>query len=161
MLKSKNVSLAFLLSLVLLLIMTGCGSTKNTFIDKEVNPQIDVFGVKLNMDESSVHSAIGSNGEKAMCINGYEFEYAEKKINVGFNLDTKKARRITSKNPETSIYGIKPGTELNEAYKALTSNGFIKDESSKYKFHKENILVSIISMKGTHADGISVEINPE
>lgn len=143
----------------MLLILAGCANSSDSFIKNEVNPQIDVLGVKLLMDEKSALETVGSEGEKAMCVYGYEYDYSDKLINVGFNSDTKLVRRVCSKNPETSIYGIKPGMELSQAYEIISSNGFKKD--SKYNFQKEKVILSIISMKGTNADGITIEINPD
>lgn len=158
----KNKLLYILLTpFILLSILTGCGNEEDAFISKEVNPQINVFNVQIYMDESNVHEAIPTKGEKAMCIYGYEYEYEQSRVNIGFNSETEKVRRVTTKNPDTSIYGIVPGTELEEAYKILESHEFSKSESSKYLFYKENIRLTLISMKGTHADGVIAEINPE
>ena len=141
--------------------LAGCGSSASSFIEKEANPNINVLGIKLDMAEAKVHELTGVQGEKAMCIYGYEYEYADKLINVGFKSDKGTVRRVTTKNPDTSIYGIKPGTELAEAYSKINANGFTRDDISKYKFYKDNIIFSIISMKGTNADGISIEIKPD
>jgi hypothetical protein len=146
---------------MLLAILTGCGNGDDAFISEEVNPQINVFNVQIDMDESDVHKSIPTNGEKAMCVYGYEYEYGQSLVNIGFNSETERVRRVTTKNPDTSIYGIVPGTVLGEAYKLIDSHGFSKSESSKYIFYKENIRLTLISMKGTHADGVTVEINPE
>ena len=35
------------------------------------------------------------------------------------------------------------------------------DENSKYRFHKGNIILRIISTKGTNADGLTIEIQPD
>ncbi|MBB6444143.1 hypothetical protein [Bacillus benzoevorans] len=96
-----------------------------------------------------------------MCMYGYEYEYGQSHVNIGFNSETTMVRKVTKKNPDTSIYGIVPGTELKEVYKIIDSHGFSKSESSKYVFYKENIRLTLISMKGTLADGVTIEINPE
>lgn len=158
--KFKNNPLLIII-LILLTILTGCSNKEDAFITDEVNPQIDVFNVQIYMDEPDVHKAIPTKGEKAMCIYGYEYQYEESLVNIGFNSETEKVRRITTKNPDTSIYGIVPGTELEEVYKIIDSQGFSKSESSKYIFYKENIRLTLISMKAIHADGVIVEINPE
>lgn len=152
-----------LLAVLFLLIcaLSGCTASSNSFIEKEVNPQINVLGVQLLMDEAKVNEIIGSKGEKAMCVYGYENAYADQNINIGFNAGTQQIRRITSKNPDTSIYGIKPGTELAKAYEAIKAQGFTQEADSKYRFQKENVIFSIISMHGTQADGVSIEINPD
>jgi len=159
--KFKNKRLnATLLLITLLFVLTGCKSKTDSFIN-EVNSQINVLGVNLNMPESEVHKIVGSSGERAMCVYGYEYEFMDKQINVGFNSNTEKTRRITTKNPETSIYGIKPGVSLEEAYSIIEQNGFKKSDDSKYIFYKENIILTLISMKGINADGITIEIKPE
>lgn len=147
--------------LFMLFVFSGCANANNSFIEKEVNPQINVFEVQLLMDEQKVHETVGSKGEKAMCVYGYEYTYADKNINIGFNSETQQVRRVTTRNPDTAIYGIKPGVELAQAYEIMADKGFTKDAASKYRFQKENIIFSIISMKGTHADGLNIEINPD
>lgn len=161
-LKNKTARLSLLAALMLMFtaVFTGCAGSSDSLIEKEVNPQIDVYGVKIYMDEQKVHESVGSQGERAMCVYGYEYEYADKDINIGFNAETKQVRRVGTKNPETSIYGIKPGVDLETAYKALETNGFAKDEDSKYVFRKENVIFTITSMKGTNADGLTIELDP-
>ncbi|MGE5391027.1 MAG: hypothetical protein ACM3PE_08170 [Deltaproteobacteria bacterium] len=161
--KNRNIKrFTYVVLLILLFIsISGCSRSNDSYINKEVNPQIDVYGVKLMMDESKVKSLLGSPGEKAMCVYGYEYEYTDKDINIGYDSKSNQVRRITSKNPETSIYGIKPGAELAEAYQVLAANGFKESADSKYKYSKESIILSIISMKSTNADGITIEIKPE
>ena len=147
--------------LLMLFVLSGCADSSSSFIKNDVNPQINVFGVQLLMDEQKVHESVGSKGEKAMCVYGYEYAYADKNINIGFNSQTQQVRRVTTRNPDTAIYGIKPGAELSQAYEIIAAEGFTKDADSKYSFHKENIILSIISMHGTHADGLNIEINPD
>ena len=161
-LKLKNKPLFIRLTIfILLAILTSCGNVEDAFISEEVNPQINVFNVQIYMDEPDVHEAIPTKGEKAMCIYGYEYEYEQIRVNIGFNSETEKVRRVTTKNSDTSIYGIVPGTELEEVYKIIDSHGFSKSDSSKYIFYKENVRLTLISMNGTHADGVILEINPE
>lgn len=159
-LKNKKI-FSSILAIFILAILTSCSNEESAFIKEEVNSQINVFGVQIYMDELKVHEAIGTKGEKAMCIYGYEYVYDDKLINIGFNSDTEKVRRVTTKNPDTSIYGVVPGIELEEAFEILNSHGFEKSEGSEVMFYKENIRITLISMKNTHADGVILEINPE
>ena len=89
---------------MLLAFLTGCGNGEGAFISEEVNPQINVFYVQIDMDESDVHKNIPTKGEKAMCVYGYEYEYGQSLVNIGFNSETEKVRRVTTKNQDTSIY---------------------------------------------------------
>lgn len=159
-LKSRFFKALSFIALATVLATAGCSALGNSFVEKEVNPKVDVMGVKLYMEEEEVEKAVGVKGEKAMCINGYEYGYIEENLNIGFNIDTDEVRRITTKNPETSIYGMHPGISLEKAYEIIESEGFEKYQDDKYKFVKEDIILSIISMKGSLADGISIEIKP-
>lgn len=160
--KLKNrISLVLVLFIALIstYAMSGCNA-QSKFVKDEVNPAIEVMDVKLYMDEKEVHEKLKSPGEKAMCINGYEYEYSAQKVNVGFDSNTNKVRRITTKNPETSIYEIAPESSLDEAYKILKHKGFAKVGSSLYKYKKENVTFTIISMKNEIVDGVTIEIDP-
>lgn len=150
------------LALVLAVMMLwGCGSS-DPFVDEEINPKIDVMGIQLRMPEKQVHELAGSKGEKAMCINGYEYQYADSLINIGFTIDESKVRRVTTKNPDTSIFGIKPETELTTDTAALLEQaGFTKDSASNFKFYKENVMLTIISLHGDRVDGVAIELSVE
>lgn len=141
--------------------MTGCGNSVSTFIKNDINPNINVLGIKLGMTEEEVFKLAGSDGEKALCTQGYEYAYSDKKLNIGFDADTKTVRRITTKNPETSLFGITPGITAEEAFSKIQGSGFTKDSASDYKFHKENITLTVLSMEGNLADGLTIEIDPK
>ncbi|WP_161821969.1 hypothetical protein [Sporotomaculum syntrophicum] len=141
----------------MIIALAGCGNT-NSLINNEINPNIDVLGIKLNMPEAQVHELAASQGKKDMCINGYEYNYADKLINIGFDANQGKVRRITTKNPDTSIFGIKPGVDLATANAQLEKYSFSKEQASEFKFHKENVMLTIISMHGTLADGVTIEL---
>ena len=149
------------LALVLAVVMLWGCSSSDPFLEEEINPNIDVLGIKLGMQEDQVHELAGSIGEKAMCINGYEYQYADKLINIGFTIDESKVRRVTTKNPDTSIFGIQPGMELAAAAAQLDQFGFTKDQTSEFKFHKETVMLTLISMHGDLADGVSIELRVE
>jgi predicted small secreted protein len=158
----KKIVLTFISVLLLAsLIFTGCGNSASAFIKDKINPNIDVLGIQLGMTEEEVFKLAGSDGEKALCTQGYEYSYSEKKLNIGFNSETKTVRRVTTKNPDTDLFGIKPGMTVGEAFAKIDGIGFTKDSVSNYKFHKENVTLTILSMNDTLADGVSIEIDPE
>ncbi|MBP1743163.1 MAG: hypothetical protein H6Q58_141 [Firmicutes bacterium] len=158
----KKIVLA-LISVMLLsaAVMSGCGNSVSSFIKDEINPKIEVMGIGLGMSEEEVFKLAGSDGEKALCTQGYEYAYSDKKLNIGFNSETSTVRRITTKNQDTSVFGIKPGMTIDEAFSKIEGSGFSKDADSNYKFHKENITLTVLSMEGTLADGVTIEIDPE
>lgn len=141
-------------------VLTGCENSNDAFI-KEVNSNINVLGVKLNMKEDQVKTLVGAQVTKEPCVSGYEFNYEDKFVNIGFKNEEGTVRRITTKNADTSIYGIKPGTTLEDAFAKVKEAGFANDSNSKYKFHKNNIILTVLSMKETNADGVTLELDPE
>jgi predicted small secreted protein len=158
----KKIALTFISVLLLAsLVLTGCGNSASTFIKDKINPNIDVLGIQLGMTEEEVFKLAGSDGEKALCTQGYEYAYSEKKLNIGFNSETKTVRRVTTKNPDTTIFGIKPGMTVGEAFTKIDGIGFTKDSVSNYKFHNENVTLTVLSMDGAQADGVIIEIDPE
>ncbi len=151
---------SLLILAITLFTIAGCSNTTDSFI-KEVNSNVNVLGIKFNMNEDQVKKLAGSDVEKEPCITGYEFAYNDKLINIGFKNEEGTVRRITTKNHDTSIYGIKPGDKLEAAFAKIKESGFTVDSSSKYKFHKNNIIVTILSMKETNADGLTIELDPD
>ena len=158
----KKIVLA-LISVMLLsaAVMSGCGNQVSSLIKDEINPKIEVMGIGLGMTEEEVFKLAGSDGERALCTQGYEYSYSDKKLNIGFDSKPKTVRRVTTKNPDTSVFGIKPGMAIDEAFSKIDGSGFSKDADSNYKFHKENITLTVLSMDGTLADGVTIEIDPE
>jgi len=96
--RNKTVTRRVTQSLLLLIFLAvaGCSDEGDSFIKNEINPQINVSGIQLIMDESKVHEMVGSKGEKAMCVYGYEYGYTDQHINIGFNSQTKQVRRVTT-----------------------------------------------------------------
>ena len=56
---------------------------------------------------------------------------------------------------------MKPGMTVEEAFAKIEGIGFTKDSASNYKFHNENITLTVLSMDGTLADGVTIEIDPD
>lgn len=160
MLKNKKI---IALSLILILASTIFYFSqpyldKNYYIKTKINTQIDALGIKLLMPEKQVAELIGYKGKYAMCISGYEYDYNNSGLNVGFNINTDKVRRITITNDKNSIYGIHKGMTLKQARAILIGNQFAVEKDSTSNFTKENLRITVISMKGTNVDGITVEI---
>ncbi len=143
----------------LVVLLSGCASAPS--VDPKVNEQINVLGIQLNMTESQLDQLVSPKVDKAMCIFGYEYDYTDRKINIGFGAKTNKIRRISTKNRDHSILGIVPGIILEDAFAKVASLGYTNDGTSKYRFTSGNLILSIISMDGTLADGVIIEIKPD
>ena len=109
-----------LIQIVLFFVLVGCAG-KNIDVEK-VNSQINVFGVQLFSDVD--YKEI--NGVKAVeepCLKGYERNFDALDLTIGYGFD-KRIRRITTRNPNTSMFGVRPGTTFVECKQIILGTGF-------------------------------------
>ncbi len=104
----------------------------------KLQEQVNVYGVQLfsHVDYREI------NGVKAVeepCLRGYERTFDALDITVGYGFD-KKIRKITTRNPATSMYGIKPGMSLHEGRQKILQTGFVEfDPPFKFKSNRYSI----------------------
>ena len=146
-----------MIGIALFIITTGCSATEKTYAS-EANPSIAVEDLKLLMTEDEVFEILGTDGEHAPCVYGYEYNYDEKGINVGFRNGKSTLRRITFRKGQGSIYGIALGDTIESAKDKLKKAGLQSDDTSDFTFYVEDIYVSLLSKEGTDVDGITIEI---
>jgi hypothetical protein len=97
----------------------GRGMERDTLKD-----QIEVFGVQLysTVDYQEI------NGVKAVeepCLRGYERSFDALDIIIGYGFDGK-VRKITTRNPVTSMFDIKPGMTYGEGKQKILQAGFVE-----------------------------------
>lgn len=160
--KQKNklisLSLAFVLMLCMVL-MNGCSSRPEiSETAAEINSNIDISGVQLGMEEKSVIKLLGEDFEKSPCIIGYEYAYSDPDINIGIDIDAMCVKRISSRNPECTVYSMPVGIKCTEGAEVLYENGFENDGDSKFKFVREDVRITMLSADGEAADGFTVEL---
>lgn len=157
MMKRKNILISLALVAFVIVSITGMPFVLRNFQIREANKNIKVSGVVLGMTEEQAVKSIGSKGEFAMCVYGYEHTYEELGLNVGYRADNHRVRRINITNEKDRVYGINKGMNVDTARDILVKNEFIKDTESNYKFNKKNIRITLLSKEGSIVDGISIE----
>lgn len=139
-------------SMILLsLCVTGCFASR-TIADS--GKHFNVFGIVLN---SSVDYR-KINGELATeepCLRGYERTFDNMGITIGYGFDAR-IRKITTRNPTTSLYGIRPGMTAHEGKRLAQQAGFVEVSTCKYKLN-EISLTLLVDNKG-NVFGVTVEI---
>ncbi len=108
--------------LLLFLLLTGCMG-KQLERDK-MDHQVNVFGVQLFSDRD-YKEINGVMAVEEPCLRGYERSFDALDITIGYGFD-KKIRKITTRNPATSMFGIKPGVALREGRQKILQAGFIE-----------------------------------
>lgn len=122
------------------------------------NQHIQVASIKLGMSEQEVFEQLKVKPEEEMCVYGYEFNFKDEGLNLGFRVDTNTIRRITVINNTDTLYGIKNGMTLDEAKQVLLDAGFMSDETVKNRYKIDDVYFTVVSKKGTHVDQLIIEI---
>jgi hypothetical protein len=84
--------------------------------------RIDVFGIRpgSQVDYREINQLAAS---EEPCLKGYERSFDGLDIIIGYGFDHK-IRKISTRNPGTSMFGIKPGMSVTEASELIGKAGF-------------------------------------
>lgn len=105
---------------VLVAFLTGCagrGADRAALAGK-----VNVFGIELFSDVD-YRQLNGVAASEEPCLKGYERTYDALDVIIGYGFD-RKIRKIMTRNPQTSIFGIRPGMALAEGRQRLQDTGF-------------------------------------
>jgi hypothetical protein len=136
-------------SMISFLCLAGC-LVNHTRVD--VSSQICVFGIELysGVDYREIN---GVRSVEEPCLKGYERSFDQLEITIGYGFD-RKIRKITTRNPATSMFGISPGIQADEAVRLARQSGF--SEISAYRFKGQNNNLTLLVDKGK-VFGITME----
>lgn len=106
----------------LLILLPGCMSP-GIGRDK-IAGQTDVFGIELysDVDYKTINGVVAT---EEPCLRGYDRSFEALDLTVGYGFDNK-IRKITTRNLNTSIFGIKPGMTFEEGKKIILQAGFVE-----------------------------------
>jgi hypothetical protein len=131
---------------------SGCALKKQGSDD--INRQIKVFNVSLfaNADNGVIN---GVAPRREPCINGYEFNYDDLDLVVSY---TKNDRiwRITTRNKNTTMFGIAPGDSFSQAKEKIMQLGFTQSYT-RHKFAKDWCLFTLLVDEKNNVFGMTVE----
>jgi hypothetical protein len=101
-------------------LVTGC-AIRHLERDTLKN-QVNVFGVQLHSD-TDYREINGIKGVDEPCLKGYERSFDALDIVIGYGFDGK-VRKITTRNPATSLFGVSPGMTYEEGKRIIPHYGF-------------------------------------
>lgn len=114
------------MGLALLLLITalisGCLTPRPA--PESLRGRIDVYGVEL-FSAADYLVIQGVTAAEEPCLRGYERSFDQLEVIVGYGFD-KRIRKITSRNPQTSMFGVKPGMAFKEGEHLLLHSGFTR-----------------------------------
>lgn len=109
-----------LILILLILALAGC---RNGTIRPEMLPdQLQVFGVQLHSDRD-YREIDGVVATEEPCLRGYERSFDRLQLTLGYDFD-RRIRKIITRNPATSIFGVSPGMKFAAAGQLITAAGF-------------------------------------
>jgi hypothetical protein len=141
-----------IISLLVLLLLAGC--TARDTDHAKLNEQINVFGVALysNADYKQIN---GARATEEPCLKGYERSFDALDIIIGYGFD-KKIRKIMTRNPNTGIFGIRPGMSFEKGKQIINTAGFKRSELP-FKFIKDNYSLTFLVDRSQNIFGLTIE----
>lgn len=136
--------------ILLMLCMTGCMANQ---IRTDLSRQMHVFGIELY----SVVDFREINGDLANeepCLKGYERSFEKLDVTIGYGFNGR-IRKIASRNPGTSMFGISPGVSVEEGNRLAQKAGLIQD--SPYRYHGNDVTLSLLVDGKGNVFGITAE----
>lgn len=137
-------------ALLLSLCLTGCLTGR---AGADLAGRMNVFGVELysGVDYREIS---GIKGVEEPCLKGYERDFDRLGITVGYGFD-RKVRKITTRNPGTSLFGIAPGMPAETGRQLAKQAGLTEETPYRY-LGRDMSLTLLIDGKGK-IFGITVE----
>jgi len=130
--------LMFLAAAVSLALLAGCAGAGPSV--KAANDGLHVFGAKFG--SAGVPDGLaGVPAEETPCLNGRDFSYEAKEVLIGYT-HSGSIRKVVTRNPDTSIYGIRPGDDFASAESKVLAAGF-RETGAKHRYGNECCLLTL------------------
>ena len=142
--------LAAVMSIALLAGCAGAGPSA-----KAANDGLLVFDAKLG--EAGVPDGLtGVPSEETPCLNGRDFSYETRDVLIGYGHDGR-IRKVVTRNPGTSIYGIRPRDEFAAAEAKVLAAGF-RETGAKHRYGNECCLLTLAVDEAGRVFGLILEL---
>lgn len=144
---------SIMITLFVALLLAGCAS-KNISRDKLIG-QVNVFGVELfsNVDYREINGVVAT---EEPCLRGYERSFDALDLIIGYGFD-KKIRKINTRNPQTSLFGVRPGMPFEEGKLKILQAGFA-ESGSPYTFRAGRYSLTLLVDGNQKIFGVTVEV---
>ena len=111
-----------LIPLILLVPLLLAGCLNRNRVPDGMAAQVEVFGVQMFSD-ADYREINGVVATEEPCLKGYERSFDALDVSIGYGVD-RKIRKITTRNPSTSLFGVKPGMTFQEGRRKIVQAGF-------------------------------------
>jgi hypothetical protein len=138
------------IAILLSLCLAGCLANRAR---PDTSRQVQVFGIELysGVDYREIN---GIRATEEPCLKGYERGFDRLEITIGYGFDGR-IRKIFTRNPATSMFGITPGISAEDGRKLARQAGF--NEQSPDRYRNGDIILSLLVDGHNRLFGISIE----
>ncbi|MBK5275935.1 MAG: hypothetical protein JJE30_12900 [Desulfuromonadales bacterium] len=143
---------ARIIGLLLVICLTGCLASKGGI--NRIQGAKDVFGIEL-YSATDYREIKGVKGTDEPCLKGFERSFDALGISIGYGFDGK-IRKITTRNPETTLFGVHPGTQAKDAGRTLLQAG-LTDSGTPGRYTGDGLTLTLLVDGSGRAFGITVE----
>jgi hypothetical protein len=141
-----------LIPILLPFLLAGCMG--NRVENSGIDDQINIFGIKplSTVDYLQIN---GVTATEEPCLRGYERNFDALDVIVGYGFN-KKIRKIHTRNPNTSLFGISPGMPFGESKQKILQAGFVAS-NSPFVFTASDYSITLL-VDGDKVFGLTIEL---
>ena len=139
-----------------LLVLAGCAMPESNEALLELNENLEFGGLLLGMTDDAMREELGEPDAENPMTSGMECSYQASDISAALD-DDGVIRRLSSKNGEFSLFGVKVGDELAAAGETLEEYGYTRDAASGYRYNKNEVQVILLTMDDKTVVGLTAE----
>lgn len=131
----------------------GCASAPPRL--DETNGGIRVFGAALAAPGDPPELR-GAPATEEPCLKGYDRTFDAAAVSIGYDRRGR-IRRISSRNPDTTVFGIRPGDDVGASRAKALAAGF-RETASDHRLTSECCGLTLLVDEGGRVFGVTVEL---
>lgn len=144
----------FAICALLLLVLAGCALPESNEALLEFNENAEFGGLLLGMTTDAMQEELGEPDAESPITEGTEYAYHASDLSVVVN-DEGVIRRLSSKNAEFAVFGIKVGDDIETAGTVLEDNGYTRDAASGYRYNNNEMQVILLTVDNATVVGFT------
>ena len=119
------------------------------------NCRVDVFGAELGAAGTPLKLR-GVAATEEPCLKGYERNFDTLGVSIGY-AHNGKIRKITTRNPETAMFGIHPGDDVRSSRQSALVAGFTETGVAN-RLRGDRCMLTLLVGEDARVFGMTVEL---
>lgn len=133
--------------------IAGCAAGQTSL--GAANSQIHVFGAEFG-SEGTPRELRGVAATEEPCLKGHERIFDTQAVSIGYGHNGK-IRKITTRNPGTSMFGIRPGDDLVASRTKARAAGFSETVTAN-RYKNDSCSLALLAGEDGRVFGMTVEL---